>query len=299
VTDHWRRGNPLSLDYPSFRAVAERALDVSRSALDAVSSGGLSVARNVVAFLLAHPLGAAVVIITLSTSTFCAVDYVHYKHAASDERLAAQRAERANADLQDALDRLRDELAATSSRTDTPVDNGKGQTAAPEQDNTDRVAQFTRGLEQPRDLQLTDPQRPTWAVELKWEPRSHGSLDQSLEQLNAERDEAVSERDQLRSRVSELEQKLSLLQSRPGLGPVAKAATVRRALPDQAPPPAAIDASASPPIAGAPAPDHPRQVAVIFPNKNFTSPGWAPTNFSNENLPIRGNPPHRPAENQR
>jgi hypothetical protein len=40
-----------------------------------------------------------------------------------------------------------------------------------------------------------------------------------------------------------------------------------------------------------PAPEHPRQVAVIFPDKNFTPPGWVPTNFSNESVPIRGNPP--------
>ena len=82
------------------------------------------------------------------------------------------------------------------------------------------MIRFIRGLEQPRDLHLSDPERPTWAVKLKWEPRSQGSLDQSqvtLEQLSAERDEAAGERDQLRARVSELEQKLSLLQSRRGL----------------------------------------------------------------------------------
>ena len=89
MTDLLRWGNALSPNRLSFRAVAKRTLDVSRSALDAVSSGGLSVARNALALLLAHPLGAALVIITLSTSTFCAVGYVHYKHAASDERLAA------------------------------------------------------------------------------------------------------------------------------------------------------------------------------------------------------------------
>jgi hypothetical protein len=48
-----------------------------------------------------------------------------------------------------------------------------------------------------------------------------------------------------------------------------------------------------------PATEHPRQVAVIFPDKNFTPPGWVPTNFSNESSPIRGNQFHRPAEGQR
>jgi uncharacterized membrane protein len=215
------------------------------------------------------------------------------QHAASAERVAAQRAERANADLQDALDRLRDELAATKSRIDTPGDNGKGQTAASEPDNIDRVAQFTRGLEQPHDLQLTDPQRPTWAVSLSWEPRSHSGLDQNqvkLQQLSAERDEAAGERDQFRARVDELEQKLSLLQSRRG----SHSATVRPVPPGQAPETEAAIASA--PAAIVQAPEHPRQVAVVFPTKNFTPPGWAPTNFSNESAPIRGNPTRRPAE---
>jgi hypothetical protein len=296
VTDLWRGGYPLSLDNPSFRAVAKRTSDVSRSVLDVVRSGGLSAARNTLAFVLSRPLGAAVVVTTLSTSTFCAVGYVHYKHAASAERVAAQRAERVNADLQDALGRLRDELAATKARIDTSGDDGKGSTAA-ERDNTDRVAQFTRGLEQPHDLQLTVPQRPTWAVSLSWEPRSQ-SLDQNQvkpQQLSAERDEAADERDQLRARVDELEQKLSLLQSRRGSRSVAHAATVRPVPPGQAPEAEAAIASAT--AAVVQAPEHPRQVAaVVFPTKNFTPPGWAPSNFSNESAPIRGNPTRRPAE---
>jgi hypothetical protein len=294
MTDLLHGGNAIFPSRPSFRAVAKSTLDVSRSARDAVRSRGLCVARNALAFVSAHLLGAAVVVTTLSTSTFCAIGYVHYKHAASAERVAAQHAERANADLQDALDRLRDELAATKSRIDAPGDKGKGQTAASEHDKSDLIAQFTRGLEQPRDLQVADPRRPTRMVRLSWEPRSNGSVDQNqikLQQLSAERDEAVSERDQFRARVSELEQTLSLLRSRRGLRPVAKAATVRAAFRGQVPAAAAADASASPPAADVPAPEHPRQVAVIFPDKNFTPPGWVPTNFSNESVPIRGNPP--------
>jgi len=105
-------GYQLFPDNPSFRAVAKSTLNISREALDAVRGGVLSVARNALAFVLTRPLGATVLITALCASTFCAVGYVHYKHAASDERIAAQRTERANADLQDALDRLRDELAA-------------------------------------------------------------------------------------------------------------------------------------------------------------------------------------------
>jgi len=297
MTDRLRWGYQLFPDHPSFRGVAKSTLDSSMDALDAVRCSVLSVARNTLAFVLTRPPGAAVLITVLCASTFCAVGYVHYKHAASDERIAAQRAERANADLQDALDQLRDELAATKSRIDTPGDNGKGQTAASEPDNIDRVELFTRGLEQPRDLQLTYPQRPTWAVSLSWAPRSHSSLDQNqvkLQQLSAERDEAAGARDQLRARVSELEQELSLLRSRRGPRPVANAATVRPVSPGQAPEAEAAIASA--PAAIVPAPEHPRQVAVVFPTKNFTPPGWAPTNFSNESAPIRGNPTRRPAE---
>src|SRR6266498_2908187 len=126
-------GNQLFPDNPSFRAVAKSTLDISTDALDAVRGGVLSVARNALAFVLTRPLGAAVLISALCGSTFCAVGYVHYEHAANDERFAAQRAERANADLQDALDRLRDELAAMKPRIDTPGDQATGKTAATEQ----------------------------------------------------------------------------------------------------------------------------------------------------------------------
>ena len=43
----------------------------------------------------------------LLTSTYCGAGYLHYKRAALYEQIAAQRAERANIELQDTLDRLR------------------------------------------------------------------------------------------------------------------------------------------------------------------------------------------------
>src|ERR1700730_16666490 len=46
VTDLWRGGSPVSLDNPSFRAVAKRTVDVSHGALDTVRNDVLSVARN-------------------------------------------------------------------------------------------------------------------------------------------------------------------------------------------------------------------------------------------------------------
>jgi cell division protein FtsB len=306
VIDSFRWGGQLFPDRPSFRSAAKSTLDVSRSALDTVRSGGLIVATSGLAFVWPRPgvtrLGATAALAVFCTSTYFAVGYTHYKRAASNERVAAQRAERANADLQDALDRLRNELAVTKARNDTLSDEGAQEIAVSEQYKADRIAQFIWALEQPRDLRLTDSQRPTWAGRLSWEPRSYFSLDQSqvkVEQLSAERDAVVGERDQLRARVSELEEKLSLLQSRRGLRPVAKAATVRAALAGQAPAAAAADASASPPTGDVPAPEHPRQVAVIFPDKNFTPPSWVPTKFSNESEPIRGNSTPRPAENRR
>ena len=72
MTDILRWGNALSPNRPSFRVVAKRTLDVSRSALAAVSSDGLGVARNTLAFLLAPPLGAAVVIISAFTAAWLA-----------------------------------------------------------------------------------------------------------------------------------------------------------------------------------------------------------------------------------
>jgi hypothetical protein len=108
-------------------------------------------------------LGATAALAVFCTSTYFAVGYIHYKRAASNERVAAQRAERANADLQDALDRLRNELAVTEARNDTLSDEGAQEIAVSEQYKADRIAQFTRALEQPRDLRLTsDTQRPTF-----------------------------------------------------------------------------------------------------------------------------------------
>jgi hypothetical protein len=43
----------------------------------------------------------------LFASSYCGVGYLHYKRVALYERFAAQRAERANIELQDTLDRLR------------------------------------------------------------------------------------------------------------------------------------------------------------------------------------------------
>jgi hypothetical protein len=310
VTDSFRWGGRHFLDRPSFPSVAKSTLDVSRRVLDTLRSATLSVARNALAFVSPRPGTTAVALAVFCTSTYCVVGYLHYQRAARDERVAAQRAERANADLQDALDRLRDELAVTKARNDTLDDEGTREIAVSEQYKADRIAQYTLALEQSRDLRLTDMQRPIFAAGLSWKAAefadeqakqwlANRGLDQSqikLQQLSAERDEAVGERDELQARVSELEQELLLLQSRRGPPRVAKVATTRKAPPARPPETSAAIVPASPPAAVVPPAEHPRQVAVVFPTRNFTPPVWVPTNFSNESAPIREKPTRRPAE---
>src|SRR5437763_16716772 len=79
-------------------------------------------------------------IAAVCASTYYVIGSLRYEHLAQDERLAAERAERANIDLQDALDRLRNELAQTQ--------NGTAE-ATPEIasiQRMDRIAQLTEAL---------------------------------------------------------------------------------------------------------------------------------------------------------
>ncbi|HEY8874010.1 MAG TPA: hypothetical protein VIM52_13340, partial [Stellaceae bacterium] len=147
------------------------------------------------------------------------------------------RAERANADLQDALARLRDQVASADqalnmahSRIATLSDEAKKQVAVSEQAVTskgDRIAQLTHALEQAqRDLHLTEAQRVTLLARLSKadvdlteeqarQQQVQAGLDQwqkKIQQLTADRDKAASERDHLRARVGELEQKHSMRQ---------------------------------------------------------------------------------------
>jgi hypothetical protein len=293
-------GSLLSADNRSFRAVANRTVHLSTSALDAVrSGGGLIVAKgDLLAFVWPRrgitTLGSAAALAVFCTSIYFAVGYVHYKRAAIDERVAAQRAEQTNADLQDALDRVRDELAVTKVRIDSPSEGTL--LAASEQYKPDRMAQLIRALEQPRDLRLTDTQRPTLTAGLSW--KTTALAEETLRHLNAERDEAVGERDQLRVRVSDLEQELSLLHAQRGPRQAAKSATTRTAAPPRAPADAAAIAPASAPAVVAPASERRRQVAVVFPTKNFTPPDWVPTYFGDGGTLIHENSTRRPAESR-
>jgi hypothetical protein len=63
-------------------------------------------------------LGAALVL-ALSVASSAAISYLHFQRLVGEERLAAERAERANTALQDALSRMRDELATAQLHIDT------------------------------------------------------------------------------------------------------------------------------------------------------------------------------------
>jgi hypothetical protein len=236
-------------------------------------------------------------------ATYCAAGYLHYQHIAVDESRAAQRAERANIDLQDALDRLRDALATARPHTKPPGNEPSEQIAKAEQYKVDRVAQLTRILKQvPVDLNLTDPQPTTFAARLSWRPsnfdsgygqQSGGSIriDQNqrrLQQVVVERDEAIAERDQLQARVGDLEQRLSLLQS--GQAPSATANTAPdKTAGTRSPTGATPVVSARGDGSAASSVEQPRQGL-----KNFAAPVWAPDHFSDESGPLLANPVARP-----
>ena len=64
----------------------------------------------------------AVLLVALALSSYAGLGYLRYQRLADDERLAAERAERANADLQDRLFRMRDELVETRRQIDVLAD---------------------------------------------------------------------------------------------------------------------------------------------------------------------------------
>jgi murein DD-endopeptidase MepM/ murein hydrolase activator NlpD len=283
VTDLLRGGSELFPENRTLRAVAKRTLGVSKGALGAVTNRGLGMTRSAIDSVLARGGPVTVctaVVIAFGATVYTGVGYLHYKHLAGVERAAAERAEHTNAELQNTLDRLRNDMAAAQARMQTLDDQARQQAAASDQGKSDRAAQLTRALEQAqRDLHLADAQRATLFARLSRETAEPGdgqakqspaqsSLDKKLQQLGAERDKAASERDQLRARVNELEQRLSLLQSRQAPRPVAQAAPVA------APAPAAVAAAVAirPAVAPIPATEQPRQVAVVMPGAPNAEP---------------------------
>jgi murein DD-endopeptidase MepM/ murein hydrolase activator NlpD len=259
----------------SFRAITKRVIDASSALLNSTASSGLDLGRSVAGTISARPqqiAACASIVVLLGTSAYCGIGYLKFKHLAGSDRTAAERAERANADLQTALDRIRNELAQTQARIEIVNDEAKRQAAASDQGKSDRVAQLTRALEQAqRDLHLADAQRATLFARLSKEAAefadgrtkqslAESGLDKKLQQVTAERDKVAAERDHLRGRVNELEQKLSL-QTRQPPRPVAEAAPAPAAAA-----PAAVAAAAPPVLHSPPAAEQPRQVAVVMPS---------------------------------
>ena len=209
----------------------------------------------------------AVAVIGLATSVYFAIGYARYGWLATAEQRAAMRAESANADLQDALARLRDQLGAANealnsaqSRIGALSEEAKKQQAATEQVATskaDRVAQLSHSLEQAqRELHLAEAQRVTLIARLskavvdltEEQARQQTGLDQwqkKVQQLTADRDKVASERDRLRARMGELEQKPATQPARQSSRPEAEA----QPAPAPAAPAAAAPAAPAPAVA--------------------------------------------------
>ena len=220
MTDIWRWGIPRFPDQPM---VGNRA-----------GEWGRLVRRPGVAFALGAA-GFGVV-----ATAFLAIGYVRFERLTTAQVSAVRHAERANADLQDALARLRDQLgvanqtlATTQSRVAALSDETHRQLQVSEQSTTsktDRIAQLTHALDQTqRELHLAEAQRVTLMARLSRseaeaadgrsrQQQVQAGLDQwqkKVQQLTADRDKAAGERDQLRARLSQLEQKLSMRKGQP------------------------------------------------------------------------------------
>jgi len=229
------------------------------------ASGGV---EFVSAHRKASVLGAAAAV-GLAASVYFGVGYARYGLLATAEQRAAMRAESANADLQEALARLRDQLGTANhalnqaqSRIGALSDEAKNQQAVSEQVATskaDRVAQLTRALEQAqRELHLAEAQRVTLMARLSKavvdlteeqarQQQALAGLDQwqkKVQQLTADRDKAASERDHLRARMGELEQKPATQPTRQPLRPEADA----RPAPASPAPAAVAAATPIPPV---------------------------------------------------
>ncbi|HKS90179.1 MAG TPA: hypothetical protein VJR70_12120, partial [Stellaceae bacterium] len=175
-------------------------------------------------------LGTAAV--SLAVSGFLAVGYVRYERLATAQDAAVRHAETANADLQEALARLRDQLGAakqtltaTQNQIGALSDEAHRQITVSEQaasSKSDRITQLAHALEQAqRDLRLAEVQRVTLMARLSKseldaaDGRARQLQAQSgIEQWQKKVQELTADRDQLKARLSKLEQKLSQRQQK-------------------------------------------------------------------------------------
>ena len=251
-------------------------------------------ASSGVEFLSAHRkavvLGAAASA-GLAASVYFGIGYARYGWLATAEERAAMRAESANADLQDALAKLRDQLGTANQELDlaqnrigTLSDEAKKELAVSEQAATskaDRVAQLTHALEQAqRELHLAEVQRVTLMARLSKaiadlteeqarQQQAQTGLDQwqkKVQQLTADRDKAASERDRLRARMGELEQRPA---TQPARQPPRPEAAAQPAPASPAPaavaPAPAVSGSIAAPVGVAEAPPAPAASATPAP----------------------------------
>lgn len=237
----------------------------------------ITISRRI-AYLFARPcsvLSVSFGIAAICTSTYFVTGSLRYEHLAQDERLAAERAERTNIDLQDALARLRNELADRQ--------NGTGE-ATPEIGSiqkVDWIAQLTEALERLDEhaaelkrikatskLNLGSAGLASGHLQQTWTLISLDETRKIFEQLGAEYDEIMSERNRLQDRVDELEQNLSLLQaSQPSPSQIAK-------------PPPNSSAFGTDPKFGEALPTAARGENPSIVLKNFHSPDWVPDHFN-------------------
>jgi len=212
----------------------------------------------------------------LSASVFLGIGYVRYERLALSQEAAVRRAESANADLQDAMGRMRDQLGAANqslglaqSRMAELRDDARQAATT----KIDRIGQLSSTLDQAqRALHLAEAQRVTLMARLSKaendiaEGQSRAQQAQTgvsewqkkVQQLSAERERALAERDQLRSRITQLEQRLALLQTRQPARPVAETPAPTAAAPAEA---AAVAAAEPAQTAAAPA----RVAGVLVP----------------------------------
>ena len=203
-----------------------------RQSFGAAAYGGIKLIRQ---HRVSTALGT-IAALGVGAAAWFGVGYLQYQQLAAGEQAAAIRAERVNADLQDALARLQDQLGTARQTLSTAQSRISALSDDAQQvslSKADRVAQLTHALDQAqRELHLVEAQRATLMARVskaetdlidgqsrqaqtqEWQKR--------VQQLTAERDKAASERDQLRARIAELE-KSSALRQQHAQRPVAQA----------------------------------------------------------------------------
>jgi murein DD-endopeptidase MepM/ murein hydrolase activator NlpD len=196
-------------------------------------------------------VAAAAIAVAVALS-YLSFSRINYDRTVADREGAVIRAETANADLQDELAKLRDQLAlalreaeqakarssALASQADT-LDSSQNKAIqqrtdlrqplpTPDATAAAQIGRLTRTLEQSqRELHQAEAQRAALALRLsridkdRSDQQSHhdqykAALDaaaKKLQQVSGERDKVVFERDRLRARIAEIEQKRSDRQS--------------------------------------------------------------------------------------